>query len=46
VIFDEDKAQLHDVVYIGSCHENPSPPVVPQTPQKVRAETAELRRPA
>ena len=40
VIFDEDEAQRHNLVYIGSCHENPSPTVVPQTARKLRAGTA------
>ena len=26
VVFDEDEAQRHNQVYIGSCHQNPSPP--------------------
>ena len=33
VIFDEDKAKGHHWVYIGSCDQNPRPPVVPQTRQ-------------
>ena len=41
MVFDEDEAQRHGPVYIGSWHKNPRPPVVPQTPRKVGAGTAE-----
>jgi proteasome accessory factor C len=46
VIFDEDEAQRHNGVYIDSWHENRSPRVVAQTPQKLRAGSGNAHHPA